>query len=91
MLNHEKRQYSFIPHGGNMKLEPGNTCLIPRLREAHGGHGGKNLSQRIYAGRPHKYTDSMYYLHFLHELHGEKGCSLWSKQFHFRVFSCFSW
>ena len=23
-----------------------------------------------------KYTDSMYYLHFLHELHGEAGCSL---------------
>ena len=22
--------------------------------EVHGGHGGKNLSQRIYAGRPHK-------------------------------------
>ena len=57
----------------------------------HGGHGGKNLSQRIYAGRPHKYTDSMYYLHFLHELHGKKGCSLWLKRFHFRVFSCFSW
>ena len=39
----------------------------------------KNLSQRIYAGRPHKYTDSMYYLHFLHELHGENGCSLCSQ------------
>ena len=57
----------------------------------HRGHGGKNLSQRIYAGRTHKYTDSMYYLHFLHELHGKTGCSLWLKLFHFRVFSCFSW
>ena len=36
----------------------------------NGGHGGKNLSQRIYAENPHKYTDLMYYLHFLHELHG---------------------
>ena len=36
----------------DMKLEPRNTCLIPRLREAHGGHGGKNLSQRVTAGIP---------------------------------------
>ena len=26
---------------------------------------------------PHTNTDSMYYLHFLHELHGKNGCSLW--------------
>ena len=60
----------------DMKLKTKEYMFYHR---AHGGHGGKNLSQRIYAGRPHKYTDSMYYLHFLHELHGETGCSLCSQ------------
>ena len=35
----------------NMKLGTREYMFYHRV---HRGHGGKNLSQRIYAGRPHK-------------------------------------
>ena len=31
----------------------------------------ENRSQRMYADTPRSFTDCMYYLHYLHELHGE--------------------
>ncbi|MEI8244732.1 MAG: hypothetical protein WCI51_02815 [Lentisphaerota bacterium] len=39
----------------------------------------------MHAARPHSFADSMYYLHFLQALHGEKGCSLYYFR-HFLVF-----
>ena len=72
MLNHKKGQ----KQSHHKEHEVGNQGIQYMFN--HRVHRGKNLSQRIYAGRPHKYTDSMYYLHFLHELHGKKGCSLCS-------------
>ena len=89
MLNHKKTEE--CKYMGRFERKGAKEKQMQIYHRVHRGHGGKNPSQRIYAGRPHKYTDSMYYLHFLHELHGENGCSLWLKQLHFRVFSCFSW
>ena len=74
MLNQKKSKYRERFNAKAQKTQRKSKCIF--TTEFTEDTEIKNLSQRIYAGRPHKYTDSMYYLHFLHELHGETGCSL---------------
>ena len=51
MLNHKKGQ----KQSHHEEHEVGNQGIQYMFNHrVHRGHGGKNLSQRIYAGRPHK-------------------------------------